>query len=163
MNEVDYQALRDAATATETVATPRKLLAFRIKATPSVVLALLEERDRLQDYVNMYEGEKWHYFQLAGSEAERADKAEKELEKAKLRIAELEEIATDYALKYRKARDALKYAVLQRKNTAGSFTIVLPEISEYFIDGVFQPLRYERDIEKAVILAGGVARWHNKE
>ncbi|MCO7874801.1 ead/Ea22-like family protein [Escherichia coli] len=163
MNEVDYQALRDAATATEKVATPKKLLAFRIKATPSVVLALLDERDRLRDYVNLYEGEKWHYFQLAGSEAERADKAEKELGKAKLRIAELEEIATDYALKFQKAQDALKHAVLLHKNTSRSFTVFLPEISEYFIDSVFQPLRYERDIEKAVILAGGVVKWHNKK
>ncbi|MDS0609232.1 ead/Ea22-like family protein [Escherichia coli] len=163
MNEVDYQALRDAATATEKVATPKKLLAFRIKATPSVVLALLDERDRLKDYVNLYEGEKWHYFQLAGSEAERADKAEKELEKAKLRIPELEKIATDYTLKFKKAQDALENAVLPHKNAAGGFTIFLPEISEYFIDGVFQPLRYERDIEKAVILAGGAVRWHNKK
>ncbi|EMB0783854.1 TPA: ead/Ea22-like family protein [Escherichia coli] len=163
MNEVDYQALRDAATATEKVATPKKLLAFRIKATPSVVLALLDERDRLKDYVNLYEGEKWHYFQLAGSEAERADKAEKELEKAKLRISELEKIATDYTLKFKKAQDALENAVLPHKNAAGGFTIFLPEISEYFIDGVFQPLRYERDIEKAVILAGGAVRWHNKK
>ena len=163
MNEVDYQALRDAATATEKVATPKKLLAFRIKATPSVVLALLDERDRLKDYVNLYEGEKWHYFQLAGSEAERADKAEKELEKAKLRISELEKIATDYTLKFKKAQDALENAVLPHKIAAGGFTIFLPEISEYFIDGVFQPLRYERDIEKAVILAGGAVRWHNKK
>ncbi|MDS0723160.1 hypothetical protein NOI52_27275, partial [Escherichia coli] len=98
-----------------------------------------------------------------GSEAERADKAEKELGKAKLRIAELEEIATDYALKFQKTQDALKHAVLLHKNTSRSFTVSLPEISEYFIDGVFQPLRYERDIEKAVILAGGVVRWHNKK
>lgn len=26
---------------------------------------------------------------------------------------------------------------------------------EYFIDGVFQPMRYERDIERAIIAAGG--------
>ncbi|WP_155407657.1 hypothetical protein [Pluralibacter gergoviae] len=25
---------------------------------------------------------------------------------------------------------------------------------EYFIDGVFQPMRYERDVERAVIAAG---------
>lgn len=30
---------------------------------------------------------------------------------------------------------------------------------KYFIDGVFQPLRYERDCEKAVVAAGGVVNW----
>ncbi|HDI6149308.1 TPA: ead/Ea22-like family protein, partial [Escherichia coli] len=35
-----------------------------------------------------------------------------ELETAKKRIAELEKIATDYALKFQKAQDALKYAAL---------------------------------------------------
>ncbi|EFN7674346.1 ead/Ea22-like family protein [Escherichia coli] len=86
-----------------------------------------------------------------------------ERETAKKRIAELEEIATDYALKFQKAQDALKHALLLHKNTAGGFTVFLPEISEYFIDGVFQHLRYERDIEKAVIRAGGAVRWHNKK
>ncbi|EOY3026446.1 hypothetical protein ACP3JE_004847, partial [Escherichia coli] len=40
---IDYQALREAAVAIETVATPQKLLAFRMKVTPQVVLALLDE------------------------------------------------------------------------------------------------------------------------
>ncbi|EKK7109733.1 hypothetical protein PON35_005408, partial [Escherichia coli] len=43
MSEINYQALREAAVAIETVATPQKLLAFRMKATPQVVLALLDE------------------------------------------------------------------------------------------------------------------------
>ena len=42
---IDYQALREAAVAIETVATPQKLLAFRMKVTPQVVLALLDERE----------------------------------------------------------------------------------------------------------------------
>ncbi|ENE7457598.1 ead/Ea22-like family protein, partial [Escherichia coli] len=49
MSEINYQALRDAAVAIETVATPQKLLAFRMKVTPSVVLALLDEIKRLED------------------------------------------------------------------------------------------------------------------
>ncbi|EFG2176538.1 TPA: ead/Ea22-like family protein [Escherichia coli] len=51
MNKIDYQALREAAVAIETVATPQKLLAFRMKVTPQVVLALLDERERNQQYI----------------------------------------------------------------------------------------------------------------
>lgn len=43
-----------------------------------------------------------------------------ERETAKKRIAELEKIATDYALKFQKAQYAIKYAVLMR-NKALSF------------------------------------------
>ncbi|HAH5489164.1 TPA: ead/Ea22-like family protein [Escherichia coli] len=48
---IDYQALRDAAEAIKIAATPQKLLAFRMKVTPQVVLALLDERERNQQYV----------------------------------------------------------------------------------------------------------------
>ncbi|HDI5934952.1 TPA: ead/Ea22-like family protein, partial [Escherichia coli] len=51
MSKIDYQALRGAAVAIETVATPQKLLAFRMKVTPQVVLALLDERERNQQYI----------------------------------------------------------------------------------------------------------------
>ncbi|EEV2092051.1 ead/Ea22-like family protein [Escherichia coli] len=51
MSKIDYQALREAAVAIETVATPQKLLAFRMKVTPSVVLALLDERDALNERI----------------------------------------------------------------------------------------------------------------
>lgn len=46
MSEIDYQALRDVAVAIETLSTPQKLLAFRMKVTPQVVLALLDELDK---------------------------------------------------------------------------------------------------------------------
>lgn len=46
---IDYQALRDAAEAIKIAATPQKLLAFRMKVTPQVVLALLDEIKRLED------------------------------------------------------------------------------------------------------------------
>ncbi|MEE6015931.1 ead/Ea22-like family protein [Escherichia coli] len=49
MSKIDYQALREAAVAIETVATPQKLLAFRMKVTSQVVLALLDERDALNE------------------------------------------------------------------------------------------------------------------
>ncbi|HAX5131206.1 TPA: ead/Ea22-like family protein, partial [Escherichia coli] len=42
---IDYQVLREAAEAIKIVATPQKLLAFRMKVTPQVVLALLDERE----------------------------------------------------------------------------------------------------------------------
>ncbi|EKQ5181149.1 ead/Ea22-like family protein [Escherichia coli] len=48
---IDYQALRDAAEAIKIAATPQKLLAFRMKVTPQVVLALLDERERNQQYI----------------------------------------------------------------------------------------------------------------
>ncbi|MFM2545174.1 ead/Ea22-like family protein, partial [Escherichia coli] len=51
MSKIDYQALREAAVAIETVATPQKLLAFRMKVTPQVVLALLDERDALNERI----------------------------------------------------------------------------------------------------------------
>ncbi|UUF23055.1 ead/Ea22-like family protein [Escherichia coli] len=45
MSKIDYQALRGAAEAIKIAATPQKLLAFRMKVTPQVVLALLDERE----------------------------------------------------------------------------------------------------------------------
>lgn len=51
MNKIDYQALREAAEAIKVVATPQKLLTFRMKVTPQVVLALLDERERNQQYI----------------------------------------------------------------------------------------------------------------
>ncbi|ENB8942242.1 ead/Ea22-like family protein [Escherichia coli] len=81
------------------------------------------------------------------------------------RVAELEKIATDYALKFQKAQDALKYAALLHSRTAqqtNNFAVSLPDISEYFINDVFQPLRYERDVERAIIKAGGKALWQEK-
>ncbi|HFO7915705.1 ead/Ea22-like family protein [Escherichia marmotae] len=82
------------------------------------------------------------------------------------RIAELEKIVTDYALKFQKTQDALKYAALLHSRTAqqtNNFAVLLPDISEYFINDVFQPLRYERDVERAIIKAGGKALWQEKQ
>ncbi|MDF8763635.1 hypothetical protein OU640_06020 [Escherichia coli] len=45
MSKIDYQALREAAEAIKIAATPQKLLAFRMKVTPQVVLELLDERE----------------------------------------------------------------------------------------------------------------------
>lgn len=46
MSEINYQALREAAEAIKIAATPQKLLAFRMKVTPQVVLALLDDREK---------------------------------------------------------------------------------------------------------------------
>ncbi|EHH5029322.1 TPA: ead/Ea22-like family protein [Escherichia coli] len=51
MSEINYQALREAAEAIKVVAAPQKLLAFRMKVTPQVVLALLDELERNQQYI----------------------------------------------------------------------------------------------------------------
>ncbi|HDN1260366.1 TPA: ead/Ea22-like family protein [Escherichia coli] len=47
MSEINYQALREAAEAIKIAATPQKLLAFRMKVTPQVVLALLDENESM--------------------------------------------------------------------------------------------------------------------
>lgn len=51
MNKIDYQSLREAAEAIKVASTPQKVIAFRMKATPQVVLALLDERERNQQYI----------------------------------------------------------------------------------------------------------------
>lgn len=60
MSETDYQALRKAAAAIQTVATARRLAAFRAKATPQVVLALLNDLEAAKSKLNgqreYYEG-----------------------------------------------------------------------------------------------------------
>ncbi|RRB95109.1 ead/Ea22-like family protein [Escherichia coli] len=80
---IDYQALRDAAEAIKIAATPQKLLAFRMKVTPQVVLALLDERERNQQYIKRRDQENEDIALTVG-------KLRVELETAKKRIAELE-------------------------------------------------------------------------
>lgn len=80
---IDYQALRDAAEAIKIAATPQKLLAFRMKVTPQVVLALLDERERNQQYIKRRDQENEDIALTVG-------KLRVELEAAKKRIAELE-------------------------------------------------------------------------
>ncbi|EHU9803221.1 ead/Ea22-like family protein [Escherichia coli] len=83
MSKIDYQVLREAAVAIETVATPQKLLAFRMKVTPQVVLALLDERERNQQYIKLRDQENEEIALTVG-------KLRVELEAAEKRIAELE-------------------------------------------------------------------------
>lgn len=83
MSKIDYQVLREAAVAIETVATPQKLLAFRMKVTPQVMLALLDERERNQQYIKRRDQENEDIALTVG-------KLRVELEAAEERIAELE-------------------------------------------------------------------------
>ncbi|EFA4476374.1 DUF551 domain-containing protein [Escherichia coli] len=83
MSKIDYQVLREAAVAIETVATPQKLLSFRMKVTPQVVLALLDERERNQQYIKRRDQENEDIALTVG-------KLRVEREAAKKRIAELE-------------------------------------------------------------------------
>ncbi|HAY4576642.1 TPA: DUF551 domain-containing protein [Escherichia coli] len=83
MSEINYQALREAAEAIKIVATPQKLLAFRMKVTPQVVLELLDERERNQQYIKRRDQENEDIALTVG-------KLRVELEAAKKRIAELE-------------------------------------------------------------------------
>ncbi|EEW6072386.1 ead/Ea22-like family protein [Escherichia coli] len=83
MSEINYQALREAAQAIKVVAAPQKLLAFRMKVTPQVVLALLDERERNQQYIKRRDQENEEIALTVG-------KLRVELEAAEKRIAELE-------------------------------------------------------------------------
>lgn len=86
MSKIDYQALREAAVAIETVATPQKLLAFRMKVTPQVVLELLDERERNQQYIKSRDQENEDIALTVW-------KLRVKLEAAEMRIAELESLA----------------------------------------------------------------------
>ncbi|EHJ8586320.1 ead/Ea22-like family protein [Escherichia coli] len=83
VSEINYQALREAAEAIKVVAAPQKLLAFRMKVTPQVVLALLDERERNQQYIKHRDQENEDIALTVG-------KLRVELEAAEKRIAELE-------------------------------------------------------------------------
>ncbi|HHL4543569.1 TPA: ead/Ea22-like family protein [Escherichia coli] len=90
MSKIDYQVLREAAEAIKVVATPQKLLAFRMKVTPQVVLALLDEREAKD---KVWSAQDNHINQ----QADRIESLEKKngdlgraLEAAEKRIAELE-------------------------------------------------------------------------
>ncbi|HBN3067781.1 TPA: ead/Ea22-like family protein [Escherichia coli] len=83
MSNIDYQALREAAEAIKIAATPQKLLAFRMKVTPQVVLALLDELERNQQYIKRRDQENEEIALTVG-------KLRVELEAAEKRIAELE-------------------------------------------------------------------------
>lgn len=95
MNKIDYQALREAAVAIETVATPQKLLAFRMKVTPRVVLALLDERERNQQYIKRRDQENEEIALTVGKLRVELEAAENNLIDSECHVAELEEALRD--------------------------------------------------------------------
>lgn len=115
----------------------REIAAFIAAANPSTVLALLDELEKAQrQIVN---------FQQSCENDPRIH----EIIDLKELIAELDQRLIEYA--GIATREARRVAELEAR------TVNLPAAcadDEYFIDGVFQALRYERDIERAVIAAG---------
>ncbi|EEQ4722954.1 ead/Ea22-like family protein [Escherichia coli] len=148
MSEINYQALREAAQ--------------NYQSTLAWYEAIADNPNAEQDCNEAVAAFK---RQIRHQEMDIIAELLEELETKDNRIAELEKIATDYALKFQKAQDALKHAALLHSRTAqqtNNFAVSLPDISEYFINDVFQPLRYERDVERAIIKAGGKALWQEK-
>ncbi|ELW2147167.1 ead/Ea22-like family protein [Escherichia coli] len=95
MSKIDYQELREAAVAIETVATPQKLLAFRMKVTPQVVLALLDERERNQQYIKRRDQENEEIALTVGKLRVELEAAENNLIDSECHVAELEEALRD--------------------------------------------------------------------
>lgn len=155
MSEINYQALREVAEraipamerllmlpADDDLLSEQELKdygvdidalnAFKFLAGPETVLALLDEREAKDKVLSAQDN---HINQ----QADRIESLEKKngeqgraLEAAEKRIAELEKIATDYALKFQKAQDALKYAALSHSRTAqqtNNLAVSLPERS----------------------------------
>ncbi|EKK4982797.1 ead/Ea22-like family protein [Escherichia coli] len=95
MSKIDYQVLREAAVAIETVATPQKLLSFRMKVTPQVVLALLDERERNQQYIKRRDQENEEIALTVGKLRVELEAAENNLIDSECHVAELEEALRD--------------------------------------------------------------------
>lgn len=95
MSEINSQALREAAVAIETVATPQKLLAFRMKVTPQVVLALLDERERNLQYIKSRDQENEDIALTVGKLRVELEAAENNLIDSECHVAELEEALRD--------------------------------------------------------------------
>lgn len=95
--------------------TAKRNAEFIAAANPETVLALLDELEKEKGYASTYEAEKWHYHGLAESEGERADRAEKALEAAEKRIAELEArevmLPTPYPKGYGLVSDKYNFAL----------------------------------------------------
>ncbi|MDN5167473.1 ead/Ea22-like family protein, partial [Escherichia coli] len=79
----------------ETVATPQKLLAFRMKVTPQVVLALLDERERNQQYIKRRDQENEEIALTVGKLRVELEATENNLIDSECHVAELEEALRD--------------------------------------------------------------------
>ena len=66
-------------------------------------------------------------------------------------------LGVGYGMKFQRAQDDLKKMALMHRDESRTVTVKLPAAcadDEYFNDGVFQPMRYERDVERALRAAG---------
>lgn len=119
MSEINYQALREVAEAIKVVATPQKLLAFRMKVTPQVVLALLDElehyksREERVTKLIMDNSTSWDVLY------KKLEVAENNLIDSECHVAELEEALRD--------KQALLEASEKRIDDLDSRTVKLPE------------------------------------
>lgn len=121
MSEINSQALREAAVAIETVATPQKLLAFRMKVTPQVVLALLDELERNQQYIKSRDQENEEIALTVGKLRVELEAIENNLIDSECHVAELEEALRD--------KQALLEASEKRIAELEEREILLPERS----------------------------------
>ncbi|MJU51627.1 ead/Ea22-like family protein [Salmonella enterica subsp. enterica] len=115
---------------------------FIAAANPATVLALLDENIQLQRGKDATEA-------VALALRDDMQQAREQLATAERRIAELDQRLIEYA--GIATREARRVAELEAR------TVNLPAAcadDEYFIDGVFQALRYERDVERAISAAG---------
>ncbi|EIM2825849.1 DUF551 domain-containing protein [Escherichia coli] len=134
-------------------------------------------------------GQSWHAYQEYKKHKEQLEKLSIELDAAKQRVAELEAkpVSQTYKLTFEQwleqqhdkidvdcgcvSTEMFMHWIRVAYEAGNSpvtpdghiqFSVSLPAAcggDKYFIDGVFQPLRYERDCEKAVVAAGGVVNW----
>lgn len=120
----------------------QEIAAFIAAANPATVLALLDENIQLQREKDAMEA-------VALALRDDMQDAREKLEAAGRLIAELDKRLIEYA--GIATREARRVAELEAR------TVNLPAAcadDEYFIDGVFQALRYERDVERAISAAG---------
>ncbi|EFA9168230.1 DUF551 domain-containing protein [Escherichia coli] len=92
---IDYQALRDAAVAVETEPMHQNFVAFRMAFTPSVALALLDERERNQQYIKRRDQENEDIALTVGKLRVELEAAENNLIDSECHVAELEEALRD--------------------------------------------------------------------
>ncbi|EJF9703859.1 ead/Ea22-like family protein [Escherichia coli] len=116
---IDYQALRDAAVAVETEPMHQNFVAFRMAFTPSVALALLDERERNQQYIKRRDQENEDIALTVGKLRVELEAAENNLIDSECHVAELEEALRD--------KQALLEASEKRIAELEARKILLPE------------------------------------
>ncbi|EJE9920125.1 ead/Ea22-like family protein [Salmonella enterica] len=135
MSNIDKQALREAAERAKDSFIPN------FRAPTRDVLALLDENIQLQREKDAIEA-------VALALRDDMQQTREQLAAAERRIAELDQRLIEYA--GIATREAHRVAELEARK------VNLPAAcadDEYFIDGVFQALRYERDVERAILAA----------